>query len=149
MKLPRSIFTTTALALGAMIMSTGMGCSQAEHGAMKDAKMPAKAMSNAKVMISPSPVPYQSKVKVTISGNGFAPNQDLELLIPIGEVLTDISSLVKPKPKTDGKGAFSTEWVLNNEIKLMQPKQYTLEVSNTEGETLAKAPFVLEKVKKQ
>lgn len=105
-------------------------------------------MSDAKVMISPSPVPYQRKVKVTISGSGFAPNQELELLMPIGGVPSDISAMVKPKPKTDAHGMFTTVWILDNEIrgKLLEPTRYTLEISNTDGETLAKAPLVLEKV---
>jgi len=146
----RIISTKTVLALGGILLSTTLGCSQAEKGAMKVSGVSAKAMSNAKVTISPSPVPYQRKVKVTISGSGFAPNQELELIMPIGGVPSDISAMVKPKPKTNAQGTFSTVWTLNNEIggkqRLLEPTTYTLEVLNTDGEVLAKAPFVLQKV---
>jgi hypothetical protein len=147
-KLLKSISAKTALALGGILLSTTFGCSQADKSAMKASGASTNAMGNAKVMISPSPVPYQRKVKVTISGTGFAPNQEIELQVPIGGVPSDISAMVKPKPKTNGQGAFNTVWTLDNEIrgKLLEPTKYTLEVLNTDGEVLAKAPFVLEKV---
>jgi len=147
----KNISTKTVLALGGILLSATLGYGQADMSAKQASGASTKAMSNAKVMVSPSPVPYERKVKVTISGSGFAPNQDLELLIPIGGVPSDISAMVKPKPKTDAKGAFSTVWILDNEIrgKLMEPTQYTLEVSNTDGEVLAKVPFVFEKVEKK
>jgi len=151
-KLSKNIIRNAALALGGVFLSTALGCSQMDNGAMKGSTLATKAMmSNAKVMISPSPVPYQRKVKVTIAGSGFAPNQELELLIPLGGVPSDISAMVKPKPKTDAIGTFSTVWILDNEIrgKLLEPTQYTLEVLNSDGETLAKVPFVLEKVAKK
>ncbi len=142
----------TVLALGGILLSATLGCSQMDSSATKASAASSKAMmSKAKVMISPSPVPYQRKVKVTISGSGFAPNQELELLMPIGGVPSDISAMVKPKPKTNAKGEFSTVWILNNEIraKLLEPTTYTLEVSNTDGDVLAKTPFVLKKVEKK
>ncbi len=149
MILKKNIFRKPVLALCGIFLSTALGCSSSTnmHGE-KAMTTSAKTMTNAKAMVSPSPVPYQRKVKVTISGTGFAPNQDLELLIPIGGILSDISAMVKPKPKTDAKGSFSTVWILDNEIraKLMQPTTYTLEISNTDGETLAKVPFTLQKV---
>lgn len=148
MNLPKNASTKTGLALGGILFAAALGCSQGDMSTMKASGASAKEMSTAKVMVSPSPVPYQRKVKVTISGSGFAPNQELELLIPIGGIPSDISAMVKPKPKTDAKGAFTTVWILDNEIrgKLLEPTKYTLEVSNTDGEVLAKAPFVLEKV---
>jgi len=146
--LPKNISTPMVLALGGLCLATTLGCSQGDMSVMKASSASVMGMSSAKVMVSPSPVPYQRKVKVTISGSGFAPNQELELLMPIGGVPSDISAMVKPKPKTDARGAFSTVWILDNEIrgKLLEPTKYTLEVTNTDGEILAKAPFVLEKV---
>ena len=148
MNLTKNVSNKRGLALGGILLAAALGCSQSDMSAMKASGASAMGMSNAKVMVSPSPVPYQRKVKVTISGSGFAPNQELELLIPIGGIPSDISAMVKPKPKTDAKGAFTTVWILDNEIrsKLLEPTQYTLEVSNTDGEVLAKASFVLEKV---
>jgi hypothetical protein len=142
----------TVLALGGILLSATLGFSQSDKGKMKGSTPSTKAMmSDAKVMISPSPVPYQRKVKVTISGSGFSPNQELELLIPIGGVPSDISAMVKPEPKTDARGTFSTVWILDNEIrgKLLEPTEYTLEVSSTDGKSLVKVPFVLEKVEKK
>jgi hypothetical protein len=149
MKLSKNSFKKEVFTVCGIFLFTALGCSSSTdmHGE-KAMTASAKTMTDAKVMVSPSPVPYQRKVKVTISGTGFAPNQELELLIPIGGVLSDISAMVKPKPKTDAKGTFSTVWILDNEIraKLMEPTSYTLEIANTDGETLAKVPFVLEKV---
>ncbi len=152
MKLSKNISRRSALALGGIFLSTALGCGGSTPMRAQEAMTASvKAMTDPKVMVSPSPVPYERKVKVTISGNGFAPNQDLELLIPIGGVPSDISAMVKPTPKTDAKGAFSTVWILDNEIrgKLMEPTQYTLEVSSTDGVVLAKVPFVFEKVEKK
>lgn len=152
MKSSKIIFPKGVLAFGAILLSAALGCSGSTSMRAKDAMAASmKAMTDPKVTVSPSPVPYERKTKVTISGSGFAPNQNLELLIPIGGVPSDISSMVKPAPKTDSKGAFSTVWVLDNEIrgKLLEPTQYTLEISNTKGEVLAKAPLVLEKVEKK
>ena len=151
MNLPKSISARTALLFGGILFSTALGCSQADPGAMKASGDSAKMMSDARVMVSPSPVPYQRKVKVTISGSGFAPNQEVGLLIPIGGIPSDISAMVKPEPKTDAKGAFTTVWTLDGEIrrKLLEPTRYTLEVLSADGEVLAKTPFVLEKVEKK
>ena len=151
MNLPKSISAKRTLLFGGILLSTALGCSQADPDTMKASGGSAKGMSGAKVMVSPSPVPYQRKVKVTISGSGFAPNQELGLLIPIGGIPSDISAMVKPTPKTDAKGAFTTVWTLDGEIrrKLLEPTTYTLEVLSADGEVLAKAPFVLEKVEKK
>lgn len=152
MKLSKTFLSKGALVLGGVLLSTALGCSGSTSMRAKDAMAASmKAMTDPKVTVSPSPVPYERKTKVTISGSGFAPNQELELLIPIGGVPSDISAMVKPAPKTDAKGAFSTVWVLDNEIrgKLLEPTKYTLEISNTKGDVLATAPFVLEKVEKK
>jgi hypothetical protein len=147
-KLSKNISRQSALALGGIFLATALGGGGSTPMRAQAAMAASvKAMTDPKVMISPSPVPYERKVKVTISGSGFAPNQELELLLPIGGVPSDISAMVKPKPKTDAQGAFSTVWILDNEIrgKLLEPTQYTLEVANSEGKTLAKTPFVLKK----
>jgi len=148
-KLSKRTLKKAVLPVCGIFLSTALGCGSSTNMRGQEAMhAPGKAMTDPKVMVSPSPVPYRRKVSVTISGNGFTPNQELELLIPIGGVLSDISAMVKPKPKTNAKGEFSTVWILDNEIraKLMEPTKYTLEISNTDGETLAKVPFVLEKV---
>jgi hypothetical protein len=147
-KLVQNISRRTLLAAGGLLFSSALaaglatGCGQGASGTS------VKAKASPKLTVSPSPVPYERKAKVTISGSGFAPNQELELQIPIGGVPSDISAMVKPTPKTNQQGSFSTHWILDNEIrgKLLEPTAYTLEVLNTDGKVLAKAPFVLEKV---
>ena len=148
MKLMQNFSKKKLLGVGALFVTTALGgsltngCSQGDSGAS------GRLRSSPKLTVSPSPVPYERKTKVNIAGSGFAPNQELELQIPIGGVLTDISGMVKPAPKTNDQGAFSAQWILDNEIrgKLMEPAAYTLEVLNSDGKVLAKVPFVLEKV---
>ncbi len=105
------------------------------------------------LVVSPLPVPYKRKVKVTIAGSGFEPNQEVELHIIMGGVPSDISSLVKPQPKANEYGAFVVEWTIDREIraKLLDPTPYTLEAVNEDGTVLAHAPlaFVAEKKEKK
>lgn len=148
MKDLKRISKPTAVAVGWILILSLVGCGAANSPGGDRSAAAMKSMGNPKVVVTPSPVPYQRKVKVTITGSGFAPNQELELLMPIGGVPSDISAMVKPEPKTDAQGRFKAVWTLDNEIrgKLLEPKRYTLEVANAEGEVLAKVPFVLEKV---
>lgn len=99
------------------------------------------------VVISPLPIPYKRRVKVTIAGSGFEPGQDVELHVVMGGVPSDISSLVKPDLEVNEYGAFHVEWTLNREIraKLLEPTAYTLEVVDQDGNVLAHAPLVLVK----
>lgn len=100
-----------------------------------------------KLVVSPLPIEYKRKVKVTIAGSGFDPEQDIELHIVMGGVPSDISTLVKPDLDVNEFGAFHVEWVLNREIraKLLEPTAYTLEAVDGDGNVLAHAPFVLVK----
>ena len=148
MKLMQNFSKKKLLAIGALFVTTALGGSLTNGCAQGDSGASGRLRSSPKLTVSPSPVPYERKTKVNIAGSGFAPNQELELQIPIGGVLTDISGMVKPAPKTNDQGAFSAQWILDNEIrgKLMEPTAYTLEVLNSDGKVLAKVPFVLEKV---
>ena len=110
-----------------------------------------KPTSNPTVSISPSQVEYQRKVKVTISGSGFKPKQQLGLLIVMGGAPSDISGLVKPTPVTNEKGEFSSVWVIDGEIrrKLVAPTSHTIEVIDEEFRTLAKATLTFKKPEKE
>lgn len=104
------------------------------------------------VNVSPSPVPYKKKTKVTISGSGFKPQQELGIRVVMGGVLSDISFLVKPRPIVNEFGAFSSVWTLNREIrrKLVKPSTaYTITIVDEDGNTLGTAPLVLDKAKKK
>lgn len=100
-----------------------------------------------KLNISPDSVEYKKGVEVTISGEGFEPKQEVGLNITMGEVLSDVSFMVKPRPIADEQGKFESVWKLNREIrrKLLLPGSHTIEAVDKEGKTLAKTEMVLKK----
>lgn len=118
-------------------------------GPLPDEALAADA-SKPTVTISPTPVEYKRKVKVTISGTGFQPKQQLGLLVDMGGVTSDISGLVKPEPVTNEKGEFSSVWVIDREIrgKLLTPTSHTIEVTDEDLKTLAKGTLVFQKPEK-
>jgi hypothetical protein len=58
---------------------------------------------------------------------------------------------MKPRPVPDNKGAFSSKWVLDGEIrrKLLEPKTYTVNVVDANGKVLTSAPLVFKKVEEK
>ena len=103
------------------------------------------------LIVSPTPVPYQRKTMVRISGSGFEPKQEISLQIELGGVPTDISYMLRPRPVANEFGAFSSEWLLDGEIggKLLLPTAYTLRAEDENGSVLAHAPLVLDAPKKE
>lgn len=103
-----------------------------------------------KLIVSPMPIPYQRKTSVTIAGSGFEPKQEISLQIELGDVPTDISFMVRPRPVANQYGAFSSVWVLDGEVgrKLLSPTAYTLRAEDENGNVLAHAPFVFVEPKK-
>jgi hypothetical protein len=97
--------------------------------------------SKPTVNVSPSQVEYKRKVKVTISGSGFKPQQELGLLLEVGGAPSDISGLVEPKPVANEKGEFSSVWVIDDEIRsnLLTPTSHTIEVVDEDWRMLAQA----------
>jgi hypothetical protein len=102
------------------------------------------------LLVTPTPVPYQRKQIVRVSGSGFEPKQEISLQIELGGVPTDISYMVNPRPIPNEFGAFSSEWLLDGEIqgKLLSPTAYTLRAEDENGSILAHAPLVLVAPKK-
>jgi hypothetical protein len=105
-------------------------------------------------MVSVSPLPVKPKKgKVSIAGSGFKPNQAIGIRIFMGGVLSDISYLVKPKvEKTNEFGAFGATWGLNREFKrklLKAGTTYEIAVVDEDGNTLATAPFMVDKAAKK
>jgi hypothetical protein len=131
----------TLVFLTAFLSATGCSSGQSQDKAM--ARQTGKAMAS----VSPNPVDYKRKVKVTISGSGFKPKQQLGLLVDMGGAPSDISGLVKPKPVANEKGEFSTVWVIDGEIrrKLLTPTSHTIEVIDDEWRTLAKTTLIFKK----
>lgn len=103
------------------------------------------------LVVSPFPVPYQSRVQVMIAGSGFQPKQEVSLQIEMGGVPSDISFMVKPRPVANEHGAFLSVWTLGGEIgrKLLAPTAYTLRAVDENGFVLAHAPLVFVAVKKE
>lgn len=142
------ILSQTALAafliLGAPVGENMLRSSQAEGGWVYVKESP-------KLVVLPLPIPYQRKTAVTIAGSGFEPKQEVSLHIELGGVPSEISFMVKPRPVANEFGAFSTEWILDNEIrtKLLSPTAYTLRAEDENGSVLAHAPFVFAAEKKE
>jgi hypothetical protein len=134
------------LILGAPVGENLLHSSRAEGGWVYVKESP-------KLVVSPLPIPYQRKTAVTIAGSGFEPKQEVSLHIELGGVPSEISFMVKPRPVANEFGAFSTEWILDNEIrtKLLSPTAYTLRAEDENGSVLAHAPvvFVPEKKKEE
>lgn len=132
------------LVMGAMAGENLLRSSQAEGGWVYIKQSPT-------LIVSPLPIPYQRKTAVTIAGSGFEPKQEVSLHIELGGVPSEISFMVKPRPVANEFGAFSTEWILDNEIraKLLSPTAYTLRAEDENGSVLAHAPFVFAAVKKE
>lgn len=58
-----------------------------------------------------APVKMSKKAKVTINGKGFNPGQEVTLLFATQDgVETDIGYALKPAPKADRSGSWSTSW---------------------------------------
>lgn len=132
----------TEVGTGLLLFFLTAGCS-----------LPAReeAASNPTVTISPSQVEYKRKVKVTISGSGFEPKEELGLLIVMGGAPSDIAGLVKPRPVTNEEGEFSSVWVIDREIRreLLDPKSYKIEVTDEEWKPLARTTLVFKKPEKE
>jgi hypothetical protein len=104
--------------------------------------------NSPKLVITPAEVEYKRKVTVVFSGSGFKPKEELGIEVELGGVTSDVSFLMKPKPVVDERGAFSSKWVLDAEIrrKLFEPKTYGVEVVDASGTVLAKGRLAFKKV---
>lgn len=123
-----------------LIVAALLGGTGSSKGPLQSEAVAADA-AQPTVTIAPSPVEYKRKVKVTISGSGFKPQQELGLLLEVGGAPSDISGLVEPKPVTNEKGEFSSVWVIDDEIrrKLLAPTSHTIEVVDEDWRMLAQA----------
>jgi len=79
----------------------------------------ASGQSSPAPLISATPMVKMTKdVKVTIVGTGFKPGEEIIILYtdPNG-VVADIGYALKPEPKADNKGEWSTTWGCGRYIK--------------------------------
>ncbi len=95
--------------------------------------------AGAKVTVLPKKVEYKAGM-VFISASGLKPNQEVGIRVMMGGVLSDVSYLVKPRPKTDANGTFATVWNLRREIrrKLLDMGKNGITIVDNDGNELAK-----------
>lgn len=73
--------------------------------------------------------PLDKKGSIELSGSGFAPNSDVTLLFTTKDgVESDIGYALKPAPRADDKGNWSTTWSYGRFVKkkLVDAGEYSL-----------------------
>lgn len=92
-----------------------LGCAN-----MTDSKSSAvSARSPAPTVVMGTPlVPLDGKAQAVIMGAGFQPGQEVYLLITdVNGIQSDIEYALKPLPKADAAGAWSTTWSCGRYVK--------------------------------
>ena len=88
-----------------------------------------------------SPVKMSKKATTTINGQGFKPGQEVNLLFTAKDgIESDIGYALKPTPKADESGAWSTTWKCGRFIArklVMEGKPYKIAVTDAEYNPLA------------
>lgn len=88
-----------------------------------------------------SPVKMSKKATTTIKGQGFKPGQEVNLLFTAKDgIESDIGYALKPAPKADESGTWSTTWKCGRFISkklVMAGKSYKIAVTDAEYNPLA------------
>ena len=87
------------------------------------------------VVQTAEPVKMSKKAKVGINGSGFKPGQEVYLVFTDKNgIESDIGYALKPAPKADAEGKWSTTWSCGRFIarKLVKAGDYKLTVTDTE-----------------
>ena len=88
-----------------------------------------------------SPVKMSKKATTTIKGQGFKPGQEVNLLFTAKDgIESDIGYALKPAPKADESGTWSTTWKCGRFISkklVMAGKPYKIAVTDAEYNPLA------------
>ena len=88
------------------------------------------------------PVKMSKKAKVAINGSGFKPGQEVYIVLTDKNgIESDIGYALKPPPKADGAGNWTTMWSCGRFIarKLVKAGDYKLTVTDMEYNTLTQA----------
>ena len=111
--------------------------------------MVAASWADVQFMVTPAKLNKPGEVLVFVSG--LQPEQEIGVRTMMGDVLSDVSYLVKPSvEKTDKNGAFAGLWNIDkNTLKVMKPGNYTVTIVDESGNTLASAELTIEKAKKK
>lgn len=87
------------------------------------------------------PIKMEAKATVTLSGKGFKPGQEVNLLFTAEDGMqSDISYGLKPAPKADDSGAWSTTWAAGDfvDVKMVKTgKAYKITVTDSDYQPLA------------
>ena len=97
----------------------------------------------AEVVVDAPRVKMGKKAEVLITGEGYAPGQELTILFTaVDGVMSDIGYALKPKPVANASGEFATVWSCGRFVakKLIKEGLYTLTITDDEYNTLAEAP---------
>jgi hypothetical protein len=96
-----------------------------------------------------SPVKMSKKATVTIKGQGFKPGQEVNLLFTAKDgIQSDIGYALKPEPKADQSGSWSTTWKCGRFIKkklVKAGKSYKITVTDIEYNPLAHTSVLFSK----
>jgi hypothetical protein len=134
MKKSYSTYLVIVIALiGCLYISFGTGCA-----------------SKAKPVLEVAgPADTDKKPTMVISGTGFQPGQAIAILLTTDDgVETDIGYALKPDPKADSNGAWTTKWSYERFIKrkiVKAGESYKLTATDQEYNSLAETVFSFEK----
>ena len=124
----------TFIGLLTLILIIGLfGCANMTGGKSATASGATLAMGTPRV-------PLDGKAEAVIMGKGFQPGQEVFLVITDASgVQSDIEYALKPVPKADAAGAWSTTWSCGRYVKKKLVKEGTFVITavNTKYEPLA------------
>ena len=86
------------------------------------------------------PVKMSKKAKTTIQGKGFKPGMEVSILLTDKNgIQSDVGYALKPAPKADESGAWSTSWSCGRYIdrKLVKAGSYKITVTDADYNPLA------------
>jgi len=95
-------------------------------------------------------VPLDSKAEAVIMGAGFQPGQEVFLVITDANgILSDIEDTLKPLPKANAAGAWSTTWSCGRFVKkkLVTEGAFVITVTDPQYVPLAYVPVTFFKTK--
>ncbi len=134
----------TLIGMLTLILVIGLfGCAQMTGSKSNADPAPTIVMGTPKV-------PLDNKATAVILGVGFQPGQEVYILITDANgVQSDIEYALKPVPKADEAGTWSTTWSCGRYVKkkLVKEGAYTITAVNTMYEPLASAPITFYKAK--
>ena len=139
--------------IAVMLVIGLMGCSHLGigKGAAKE-EMAAAGEPGPTVMAGTPVVKMSKKSKVVIIGSGFKPGQEVRILFTTWDgVRADIGYALKPQPKANKVGAWTTTWSCGRFVrkKLIKEGAYTLTVTDAEYNPIAHAPVSFVAAKKK